>query len=152
MFVVTPPTSSEPDKRVSDSVLADLRSYVREFGNASGESADRVIQSKCSCGNAQFWMECSEEDGVARRTCTSCHLVAYIGDSREHWDGADTGDATCPCGKKVFDIVVGYCLRADSDEVNWMIVGARCATCSAIGVYADWSIDFEPSKALLDQS
>lgn len=96
-------------------------------------------------------MECSEEDGVARRTCTGCHLVAYIGDSEELWSESDVGDATCPCGGKVFDIIVGYCL-GDDGEVNWMIVGAKCASCADIGVYADWSIDYEPSRALLERS
>lgn len=33
-----------------------------------------------------------------------------------------------------------------------MIVGALCSACDQIGVYADWSIDFEPSAFLLERS
>jgi hypothetical protein len=132
--------------------LDDLRTYVRGFGSATGQSADHLVQSRCSaCDGTRFWMEVSEEDGVARRTCTGCKLLAYIGDSEELWDDADVGDAMCPCGRKVFDIVVGYCL-ADNGEVNWMVVGAKCAACAEVGVYADWSIEYEPSRELLERA
>ena len=95
-------------------------------------------------------MEVSEEDGVARRTCTDCKLRVYIGDSEDLWDDADVGDATCPCGTKIFAVVVGYCMNGE--EVDWMIVGAKCKACAEIGVYADWSIDYEPSRDLLGRS
>jgi hypothetical protein len=130
---------------------SDLVSFVTEFGDASGAPADRVIQSTCECSNTQFWMQCSEEDGVAMRTCTACKAVAFIGDSEEHWAEADTGDAQCPCGKKVFALAIGYCLDSNN-EVTWMIVGAQCITCNEVGVYADWSIDYEPTKQLLERS
>lgn len=128
-----------------------LFAYVTEFGDVHETPADQVVLSQCACGTTTFWMQCSEEDGVALRTCTNCKGQAYIGDSDEHWADADTGDAMCPCGKKIFEIAVGYCLT-DSREVSWMIVGAQCTSCEQIGVYADWSIDFEPSAFLLEKS
>jgi hypothetical protein len=139
------PTAGRPD-------LTELVGYVTEFGSAAGEPADRVVEVVCrSCSGTTFWMECSEEDGVARRTCTSCHKLAYIGDSEELWAEADSGDAMCPCGTKVFRLAVGYCLDAQG-EITWIIVGARCESCRHVGVYADWSIDFEPSTHLLSQN
>ena len=141
-----------PDMPAIRSDLRDVDKFVRDFGSPAGEPANLRVVSTCAvCGGQRFWMECSEEDGVARRTCTGCKDVAFIGDSQELWDEADTGDATCPCGRKVFAIVVGYCTDAVG-EVNWMIVGAKCEECSEIGVYADWSIDFEPSAFLLERS
>jgi hypothetical protein len=131
---------------------AALHTFVAEFGDGESNPASLVVQSTCAkCAAQVFWMQCSEEDGVALRTCTSCRDVAYIGDSEEHWSEADTGDAQCVCGKKMFEIAVGYC-RGETDEVNWIIVGARCVTCSTIGVYADWSIDYEPTAHLLEQN
>lgn len=128
-----------------------LVTFVRDFGSGAGEPADLVVKVACpACGVSTFWMECSEEDGVACRTCTGCHLKAFIGDSAELWDESDVGDATCPCGKKVFKIAVGYCTDADGG-VSWMIVGGQCTACSQVGVYADWSIDYEPSRQLLEQ-
>ena len=128
--------------------FAALVGFVREFGSASGEPAGDVRQSRCgACGATTFWMQCSEEDGVALRTCTGCKSPAFIGDSEVHWSDADTGDAACPCGKKVFEMAVGFCVQPD-DNVDWIVVGGRCVTCDLIGVYADWGIDFTPSAAL----
>ncbi len=139
------PTTGRPD-------LTELVDYVTEFGSAAGDPADHIVEVVCrKCSGTTFWMECSEEDGVARRTCTSCHHMAYIGDSEELWAEADSGDAMCPCGKKIFRLAVGYCLDPNG-EVTWMIVGARCESCGNVGVYADWSIDYEPSTGLLAQN
>ena len=148
-----PETPSSAQSPAGDpSRLSDLVGYVTEFGSAPGEPANFVVQSICrACQGTTFWMECSEEDGVARRTCTACHEMAFIGDSEDLWAEADVGDATCPCSKKIFEIVVGYCLDLNG-EVDWMIVGAQCEACGHSGIYADWSIDYEPSKALLNQT
>jgi hypothetical protein len=141
-------TSARPDA----DVISSLSAFIREFGGGGREPVSIVVQSRCAtCHGSTFWMQCSEEEGVANRTCTDCKRAVYIGDSDEHWEAADVGDATCPCGKKVFHIGVGYCLT-DAGEVAWMIVGASCVSCSNEGVYADWCIDYEPSKHLLDMA
>lgn len=122
----------------------DLFAYVQGFGGGAGEAVTHIVEPECpTCGPTTFWMQCSEEDGVANRTCTSCKTSEYIGDSEQHWDEADTGDATCPCKKKVFRLALGYCADNDND-VTWMIVGAQCIACKTVGVYADWSVDHEP--------
>jgi hypothetical protein len=146
---IGPALASSDTVRASE--LRELFAFVREFGNAVSDPADLVQQSVCAtCAGTAFWMQCSEEDGVALRICGGCKHTAFIGDSEEHWEDADTGDAQCPCGKKSFNLAVGYCLDA-AGEVTWMIVGAQCLACAEIGVYTDWSIDYEPTKALLTQ-
>jgi hypothetical protein len=133
-------------------VPADLLAFVTEFGDGAGKPAELVVLSTCvHCRETTFWMQCSEEDGVAQRTCTGCKATAFIGDSEAHWDDADTGDAQCPCGKKVFQLGIGYCLDA-GHEITWIIVGAKCVACAEVGVYTDWFVDYEPSRHLLDQS
>lgn len=127
--------------------VADLAAFVRAFGSVTGEPADEVRQSQCAgCACTSFWMECSEEDGVAKRTCTSCHDVVFIGDSADLWDDADTGDAACPCRSKVFEIAVGFCVSSGGD-VDWVVVGARCVACELVGVYADWGVEYASSVA-----
>jgi hypothetical protein len=134
---------------VSPDQLSPLDIEVRDFGSANGDPANHIVRSVCTdCQSSTFWMQVSEEDGVALHVCTSCKLSSFIGDSAELWEDADTGDATCPCGKKVFQIAVGYCLDPQGD-VTWMIVGAQCEACSELGIYADWCIDYEPNKHLL---
>ena len=131
--------------------FADLATFVREFGSPT-DSADEVRQSRCAiCDCATFWMEVSEEAGVAKRTCTACKQAAFIGDSEAHWAKADAGDAACPCGTKVFEVAVGFCLTKNRD-VDWMAVGARCVACDLVGIYADWCIEFTPSSALIDST
>ncbi len=139
--MTTPAEFSEP-----------LEIEVRDFGSATGDPANHIVRSVCAgCSGTHFWMQCSEEDGVALRTCTECKTAIFIGDSEALWEDADTGDATCPCGKKVFDIAIGYCLN-EEENVTWMIVGAQCVACSELGIYADWCIDYEPNKHLLSMS
>jgi hypothetical protein len=133
-----------------DRVLAALVACVRDFGGGAGEDVTLIQQSQCSCGGTKFWMQCSEEEGVANRTCIDCKSAYYIGDSEEHWAAADVGDATCPCGAKVFHIAVGYCCNEAATEVTWMLVGGGCVACQQPGVYADWCIDYEPSAYLLN--
>ena len=134
----------------------DVAEYVRCFGSATGEPAQVVITSRCShCASTTFSMECSEEDGVAMRTCTGCRLQAHIGDSADLWDRADTGPATCPCGASTFELAVGFCVADpadDASEVDWIVVGAWCTTCRLVGVYADWGIDHVPSAHLRQQT
>jgi hypothetical protein len=145
----TPPSGS--DSSAVAAHLAELFTFVRDFGDGAHNPADLVKQSVCAtCAGTEFWMQCSEEDGVAKRICGGCKETVFIGDSEEHWVDADTGDAQCPCGKKSFNLGIGYCLDS-AREVTWMIVGAQCLACTEIGVYTDWSIDYEPTKVLLAQ-
>jgi hypothetical protein len=142
-----PPVHSSADP---EQVLSTLVEYVRTFGGGRGEDVTLIQQSQCSCGGTLFWMQCSEEEGVANRTCVACKRAYYIGDSEEHWAAADVGDATCPCKAKVFNIAVGYCCNEAETVVTWMVVGGGCAACGEAGVYADWCIDYEPSAHLLE--
>ena len=53
-----------------------MAAMVLEFGSMT-VAANDVRQSRCiGCDATTFWMECSEEDGVAKRTCTACKLQA----------------------------------------------------------------------------
>ena len=133
-------------------LAAIVTECILDFALGSTDEVSVVKQSRCSeCGGQRFWMQVSEEEGVANRTCTTCKRAVFIGDSSEHWADADVGDATCPCGKKIFQIAVGYNLT-EVGEVRWMYVGAVCVACETAGTYTDWSIDYEPSKVLLDQA
>jgi hypothetical protein len=140
------------DPQLNEHLDSTLQAYLVEFASGQGEPVEVVNHARCGdCGGDTFWMQCSEEEGVANRTCTNCKRAVFVGDSDEHWESADVGDATCPCGKKVFRVAVGFHL-AESGEVHWMFVGAICVSCSTPGVYTDWSIDYEPSKHLLEQA
>ena len=125
----------------------DLATYLREF-TAQGYPAGPVAQSTCECGRRVFRLELDDEEGCARRTCSTCGRAAFIADSAEYWDEADPGDAQCRCGEEGFEVGVAFSLRDDGD-VRWITVGGRCVACGLLGAYADWKIDYSPTDHLL---
>jgi hypothetical protein len=125
----------------------DLARYLREF-TAQGYPAGHIAQSTCECGGRVFRLEVDDEEGCARRTCTSCGHAAFIADSAEYWDEADGGPAECPCGNGPFELGVAFSLREDGD-VRWISIGGRCVSCGVLGAYADWKIDYSPTDHLL---
>lgn len=114
--------------------------------------ADEVVVAACSScqGGAGFGVRLDDEVGVAVRTCAACRDEQPMLDSAEFLADADLGDAQCPCGGEVFDVAVGFSLL-DGGEVRWVTLGLRCRADDQVGVYADWSIDYEPSRHLLGQ-
>ena len=125
----------------------DLAIYLREF-TAQSYPADHVAQSTCECGGRVFAVELDDDEGCARRTCTSCGHGVFIADSAEYWDEADPGEARCPCGEEGFEVGVAFSLRKNG-EVRWITVGGRCVACGVLGAYADWKIDYSPTDHLL---
>lgn len=128
----------------------DLAEYLRRF-SADGYPADVVVRAACAaCGSLRFRVALDDEEGAATRTCSDCSSVTAMLDSDEYLDDADLSDAECPCGGDTFDVTVGFAMRENA-EVRWIYVGLRCLTDGVLGCYADWKIDYEPSRHLLEQ-
>lgn len=72
-------------------------------------------------------------------------------DFRALWEDAEPRTVRCLCGHGVFEVGVGFSLRADR-EVRWVTVGERCVRCGVLGSCADWKIDYSPSRHLLDSA
>jgi hypothetical protein len=125
----------------------DLVTYLREF-TAESYPAGPVVQSTCECGNRVFGLELDDDEGCARRTCTSCGRSAFIADGADYWDEAEPGEAKCPCGQEAFELDVAFALRDDGD-VRWITVGPRGIACGVLGAYVDWKIDYSPTDHLL---
>ena len=129
---------------------ADLGEYLRTFA-AGGYTVAAVVHAACAtCGalDAGFSVMLDDEEGAAIRTCRSCHAEVAMLDSVEFMEDADLGEAACPCGHEVFDVAVGFALRENA-EVRWVSLGLRCLNDGLLGVYADWKIDYSPSRHLL---
>ena len=128
----------------------DLDAYVRGFA-AGGHPVGEVVHANCAACDSDaggFSVVLDDEEGAAVRTCRSCSDVVAMLDSADYLDEADLGDAACPCGHEVFDVAVGFALR-DDGEVRWVSVALRCHHDGRLGVYADWKIDYSPSRHLL---
>lgn len=126
----------------------DLAAYVVAY-TARQYPAEVITQSECgTCHGTVFGLVVDDTNGCAQRTCRTCSTSAFLADSGEFWDDAEPGEAACPCGGADFESAIGFSL-IDRGEVSWVTVAARCIVCGILGVYAEWKIDYEPSRHLL---
>jgi hypothetical protein len=126
----------------------DLAVYVRSF-RAGGLDVTETRGLVCpACAATTFGVMVDDEEGVAVAGCLSCGSQVPIGDSAEHLADAALGECACPCGNESFSAVLGYAMTPDR-EVRWLSVGLRCQSDDALGVYADWKIDYIPTAHLV---
>jgi hypothetical protein len=128
----------------------DVDEYLRAYA-AGGYAVAVVVHAVCaSCGNSEqgFSVALDDEEGAAVRQCLKCQSQTPMLDSANYLDDADLGAAACPCGHEAFDVAVGFSLREDG-EVRWVSIGLRCRNDGVLGVYADWKVDYSPSRHLM---
>jgi hypothetical protein len=133
-------------ERWTGSEAADLDEYLMQATTAE-YPADRVEHARCTCGGTRFRVEVDDEAGCALRTCAQCGAEQLMLDSAEFWEEADPEECECPCGAEVFELAVAFSHREDH-SLKWVTLGLRCVACGALGVYADWKIDYEPTGHL----
>jgi len=127
----------------------DLDEYATAF-SAENHPARTVVHATCaSCGGAEFAIALDEVEGCAIRTCASCGQAQALLDSDEYVDDATLEGAECTCGGSTFNTAVGFAFYDDSDDVSWVYLVLRCTTDGVLGCYADWKIDYAPSRQLL---
>lgn len=128
----------------------DIDEYLAAF-SADGYPVETVRHSLCSaCGGGEFRVRVDDDEGCVERTCNACGASTTMLDSAEYADDAELEPAACPCGAGVFNVAVGFATYADSDDVRWVYVGLRCIQDGLLGVYANWKIDYSPSRQLYD--
>ncbi len=125
----------------------DFSGFLKDV-TADGYPVGHVVEAVCACGGRTFGVEVGDEGECARRVCVACGEGAFIGDSDEYWDEVEPDGCACPCGGEVFELAVGFSLLPDG-EVRWVTVALRCVADGEFGVYADWKIDYLPSRQLL---
>jgi hypothetical protein len=129
---------------------ADIVEYLRAL-TAQSYPATEVRQARCSCGHAAFGLRVDPDEGCAERTCRACGARAFIADSADAASEAELRAVKCPCRGKDFEIGVGFAFRPEG-EIRWITVGQRCTSCGVLASSVDWSIDFAPSRHLLEQA
>ncbi|MFZ0824055.1 MAG: hypothetical protein WAM87_10400 [Terriglobales bacterium] len=129
----------------------DLREYLEAY-SADNYCIHEFRPAKCKCGGETFELLADDDEGCAKRTCTSCAIGKFICDSEEYWSDATPGQWKCiECGSTSANIGVGFSLYEDG-EVRWLYVGERCANCGILGCLAGWKIAYSPSKQLLERA
>ncbi|RKH97042.1 hypothetical protein D7Y27_07885 [Corallococcus sp. AB004] len=88
------------------------------FSQLNGYPATRFHEARCPCGAPTFTLEQDDDEGVARRTCTRCGAVQWVGDSAEYADTADRLRSECLCGAgpgsaspNLLGWILGWCKR-----------------------------------------
>ena len=133
------------DDQVDEGVSPELAWFLR---SAVDHRPVRIVPAVCDrCGGRVFCVLVDDVEGAAERVCAGCGDRAFVADSEEFWEDADPGEAGCPCGSEEFETAVAFSL-ADDGSVRWVTVGLRCRQDGAVGVYADWKIDYGPTDHL----
>jgi hypothetical protein len=136
-----------PVRRTGVLTSADLADYLHRF-KPGGYPVDHVAEAICTdCARRSFRVEVDDEEGCARRICAGCGTARFVADSAGYWDDAEPGECECPCGGHVFAVLIGFALLGDG-EVHWVSVSLRYAD-GRLGVSADWTIGYSPSRHLL---
>jgi hypothetical protein len=128
----------------------DIQAEILRYSTVNAYPAEHFASSSCKgCGRAEFRILLDDEAGCAMRICASCESEHFIGDSAEYADEAELDECACPCGKELFQTVVGVHLYHESQDVKWLYLGLRCLACSMTAVYGDWKNECEDYSKLL---
>jgi hypothetical protein len=130
---------------------ADIREELSRYGTLNGYPPEHFADAVCACGGRTFRLQLDDTAGAAVRTCPRCAAVVPMGDSAEYLEEAELDDAVCPCGEDLLELTVGVSLYAESDDVRWLYLGARCPACTLVAVYGDWKNEFEDYRVLLSK-
>lgn len=137
------------------SQAADIADYLKAY-KAEGYEVLETRPCTCRCGSIAFELEADRDEGCAQRTCAVCRSKHLLGDSADHWQGAQPESWTCTeCQCKTCNLTVGFSLYAPREgqppDVRWVSVGQRCTNCGTLGSFVNWKIGYGPSYHLLDQ-
>jgi hypothetical protein len=130
---------------------ADIPEALRDYSRKS-YPAEHFADAQCSCSARLFLLAIDETEGAALRKCTSCGAEHPMGDSAEYLEDAALEECGCPCGAEGLELTVGVALYAQSNDVRWFYIGARCPHCNMVGCYADWKNEFIGYQELLSRT
>ncbi|MGR8932875.1 MAG: hypothetical protein ACU837_00625 [Gammaproteobacteria bacterium] len=130
----------------------DVCVEIIRYSKLNGYEAVAFSESACSCGSHNFKLESDEEEGAAKRICSSCGEVILMGDSEEYATDANFYDHVCVCDGEIFELVSGVALYQGSEDVRWYYIGCRCIECSLVGVFADWKCEAGNASAFLSKT
>jgi hypothetical protein len=129
----------------------DIEEYLGAY-SSEGYRSDEFRLARCKCGGPDFELWADDDEGVAKRVCSSCRAEHFICDSEEYWWESNPAQWACvECGSDKANVGVGFSLYEDG-ELRWLYVGVRCSSCGILGCFAGWKIAYAPSRRLLEQA
>jgi len=119
----------------------DVQAEVLRYSTLNGCEAVKFALSACACSGKTFRLETDDDEGVARRTCTSCGTGHFMGDSESFAAEAALEAHECVCDGETFELLSGVALYEGSNDARWHYIGCRCSRCNLTGVFADWKCE-----------
>jgi hypothetical protein len=124
---------------------ADLEAWLRDLQGCPTVTHTHVL----TCGNTVheepatwFYVEADPSNGLVRRRCLACGLVASALDSEQRWSHPHMW-ACNSCGQSIAEAAVGVHAPGDDHEddlpgpVSWVAVGVRCVGCGQLAGVTD---------------
>jgi hypothetical protein len=130
----------------------DIGEFLQSYATKGYEITEFRL-ANCGCGSLEFALEADDDEGVARRTCVSCHKAHFICDSGEFWADAEPERWKClECHSQSTNVGVGFSLYDDDlTGVKWLYVGTRCAKCGVLGCFTGWKVALSNALHYLDE-
>lgn len=132
----------------------DLQSELARYSRSNGYPIDDFVDVRCECGSDLFLLFTDELQGVAKRQCCRCHVEHFMGDSADYVDESEVTPHECVCKQEQLQITAGLHRYRNPDnslsnDVRWLYLGCRCASCGLVGCYADWKNEYQGYRELL---
>ena len=127
----------------------DIREELIRYSTENVYIAVKFADSVCSCSHRVFTLQMDDSTGAAAHICGKCRTDHGIGDSDEYYDKAEPWLCECLCKSELLEVTIGVALYADSEDVRWFYIGARCPAYRLNGCYGDWKMQWNGYQTLL---
>jgi hypothetical protein len=97
-----------------------------------------------------FYVEADPAQGVVRRRCLACGLVAVTLDSEDRWSHPHMWSCDT-CGQSIAEVAAGMHSPATSPTsnaagpVSWVAIGVRCVGCGGLAGVTDFVLPAQPA-------
>jgi hypothetical protein len=129
---------------------ADLENWLRALEGCPPVSHTHVLTCSSEVHEEPatwFYVEADPSQGVVRRRCLACGLVASTLDSELRWSHPHMW-ACNSCGQSIAEVAAGIHAPGHDDEaipaVSWIAIGVRCVGCGALAGVTDFVLPGTP--------
>ena len=127
----------------------DLRAFL--LGLTGGPTVTNAVVLACGEHDEErptwSYVEADPAAGLARRRCLQCASTVHLLDSQERWNHPPTW-CCGRCGQSIAEVAAGLSVN-DADEVEWVVVAARCVECGRLDGLTDMIPEPRPTAEVV---
>lgn len=114
----------------------NLEAEITRYSKLNESPISSYKDISCACGFKKFRLYSDDVEGGAYLTCCTCDSEIELLNSKKYIEKEFQN--ICNCGNEKFGIAVGISTHQNSEDINWVYIGAGCDQCGLAGVYVDW--------------